>query len=90
MIAAFSRAEFSLKRLSFFPEPALFESREPSVQEVFTKPMSDADDPHRRFPWGSGKVERLYYGSQLFVNKFRGYGVSTVDPTKFGPILTEV
>jgi hypothetical protein len=58
-----------------------FELREPSVQEVFTKPMSDVDDPHRRFPWGSGKVERPYYGSQLFVNKFGGYGASTVDPT---------
>jgi hypothetical protein len=58
-----------------------FELREPSVQEVFTKPMSDVDDPHGRFFWGPGKVERPYYGSRLFVNKFIGCGASTVDPT---------
>jgi hypothetical protein len=29
-----------------------FELREPSVQEVFTEPVPDVDDPHGRFPWG--------------------------------------
>jgi len=67
-----------------------FELREPSVQEVFTKPMSDIDDPHRRFPWSSGKVEQPYYGSQLFVNKFGGYGASTVDPNNLQLLIEEI
>jgi len=73
--------------LIFFLE---FELREPSVQEVFTKPMSDVDDPHRRFPWGSGKIERPYYGGQLFVNKFGDYGASTVDPNNLQLLIEEI
>ena len=34
MIAASSRAEFSLKRLSFFPEPALFKRSLESGEDV--------------------------------------------------------
>jgi hypothetical protein len=53
--------------------------RQSSVHEVFVKPVPDVDNPHGRFPLGSGKVERHYYGSQLFVNKFGGYsGLSRV------------
>jgi hypothetical protein len=57
------------------------ELRQSSVHEIFIEPMSDIDDPHRGCPWGSGKVERPYYGSQLFVNKFGRYTGSSRVPS---------
>jgi hypothetical protein len=34
-----------------------FELGKSRTSKAFIEPMSDVDDPHGRFPWGSGKVE---------------------------------